>query len=233
MRIKNSLTQLNVADKLGVTPQAVSKWERYESMPDITLLPELAKIYGVTVEDIISAGEAGQDNDISDVMRTLNVFMDEKVFGKVLREFRNTKSIRELRMPLEILMAMNMRQKDILLDLILDMDGYTLVIDDMMPYLNMAQRAKLIMRTAENGDFEALETLIPFMTRTVRTQVVMLMLERGQFDFLEEMLLFLNHGQKEMVVRYFMDNGLDFETLENLLPLLAAYQNKKGKNDNE
>jgi len=221
MRLSNGLTQLNVADRLGVTPQAVSKWERYESMPDITLLPELAKIYGVTVEDIITAGEAGQDNDISDIMRALNTFMDERVFDKVLCEFKKAKSICELRIPLDILMAMNARQKDILLELILAMDGYALVTDDIIQYLNTAQRAKFIMRAANDGDYETLETLIPFMSRNVRTDVVRLLLERGQYDFLEEMLLFLNHGQREMVVRYFIDNGLDSDVLENLLPLLA------------
>jgi len=221
MRLKNGFTQLNIADRLGVTPQAVSKWERYESMPDITLLPELAKIYGVAVEDIITAGEAGQDNDISDIMRVLNTFMDERIFQKALREFRKAKSISELRIPIDIFMAMNARQKDILLDLILDMDGYDLVIDDIMQYLNMAQRAKLIIRAAKNGDYEILETLIPFMTKAVRTEVVKLLLERGQFDFLEEMILFLNREQKEMILRYFLDNGLEYEALENLLLLLA------------
>ena len=58
IRLKNNLTQLNAAEKLGITPQAVSKWERGESMPDITFLPEIAGMYGITVEEILSAGQA-------------------------------------------------------------------------------------------------------------------------------------------------------------------------------
>ena len=50
--IKN-LTQEDVADYLGITPQSVSKWERSECYPDITLLPALANIFetsiGITV----------------------------------------------------------------------------------------------------------------------------------------------------------------------------------------
>jgi len=223
MRINNNLTQLNVADKLGVTPQAVSKWERYESMPDITLLPELAKIYGISVEDILTAGETGQESDIADVTRVLNTFMNERVFEKVLREFRKTESIRDLRIPIDIFIALNARQKDILLELLLDMEDYVLVIDDIIQYLNMTQRAKLIKSVAENGDYDVLETLIPFMTRAVRTEVLTLLLERGQFDFIEEMFIFLSLKQKEMVIRYYADNGLDSNVKEDLLPLLGLY----------
>jgi len=193
-------------------------------MPDITLLPVLAKIYGITVEDIITAGEAGQENDIADIMQALNTFMDERTFDKVQCEFKKTKSIRNLRIPLDIFMALNARQKDIILELMLDIDDYAIVIDDIMQYLNMSQRAKLILNVAKNGDYEVLETLIPFTSRTVRTEIVTLLLERRQFDFLEEMLLFLNNEQKQMIIRYFIDNDLDFNILENLLPLFSKAQ---------
>ncbi|KOP81223.1 helix-turn-helix domain-containing protein [Cytobacillus solani] len=48
MRKDNQLTQMGVADKLGVTYQAISNWERGETMPDITKLPELAVVLGVS-----------------------------------------------------------------------------------------------------------------------------------------------------------------------------------------
>jgi len=44
-RILKELTQEDVAEFLGITPQSVSKWERGESYPDITLLPALANIF--------------------------------------------------------------------------------------------------------------------------------------------------------------------------------------------
>lgn len=224
MRLKSGLTQLNVAEKLNITPQAVSKWERRESMPDITLLPELAKMYGITVEDILTAGEEG---NFTDVMQALNTFVDENIFERVRREFEKAKSVQELSIPMDIFMALNSRQKDVLLELLLDMDGCGAVIDDILQYLNISQRARLIRRVAESGDYETLEMLIPFMTRTVRTETVALLLERGEFEFLEEMLLFLNREQKELIVSYFVDNGLDFNALESFLPFLDREQRER------
>lgn len=47
------LTQEQLGAKLGVSGQAVSKWEKGESMPDILLLPELCDIFGVTVDKLL------------------------------------------------------------------------------------------------------------------------------------------------------------------------------------
>ena len=51
-RKARGLTQLNLAMRLGVTPQAVGKWERGESEPDLTLLCPLAKELNVTLETL-------------------------------------------------------------------------------------------------------------------------------------------------------------------------------------
>jgi transcriptional regulator with XRE-family HTH domain len=53
LRKENGLTQSQLADMLGVSYQAVSKWERGENLPDAYTLLDLAKIYGVTVDEIL------------------------------------------------------------------------------------------------------------------------------------------------------------------------------------
>jgi transcriptional regulator with XRE-family HTH domain len=47
------MTQLELADKMGVTDKAVSKWERDLSCPDIASIPNLAEILGVSVEELM------------------------------------------------------------------------------------------------------------------------------------------------------------------------------------
>ena len=53
LRKKNNLTQEMLADMLGVTAQAVSKWERGVANPDLYLIPALAEIFGVTADELL------------------------------------------------------------------------------------------------------------------------------------------------------------------------------------
>ncbi len=54
LRLSHSLTQEQLAQKLGVSPQAVSKWESGTNLPDIQLLPELSVIFGVSIDSLFS-----------------------------------------------------------------------------------------------------------------------------------------------------------------------------------
>lgn len=53
-RKSKGLKQDELAEKLLVSPQAVSKWENDLSCPDISVLPELSKILGITVDELLS-----------------------------------------------------------------------------------------------------------------------------------------------------------------------------------
>ena len=52
-RVLKNLTQEDVAEYLRITPQSVSKWERGESYPDITLLPALANIFETSIDLLV------------------------------------------------------------------------------------------------------------------------------------------------------------------------------------
>ncbi len=57
LRKSKGLTQNELGERIGVSFQAVSKWERGETLPDVTLLPNLAKILETTVDYILQGGE--------------------------------------------------------------------------------------------------------------------------------------------------------------------------------
>lgn len=54
LRREKGLKQDELAGMLSVSPQAVSKWENDQTCPDISLLPELSKILGVTVDELLT-----------------------------------------------------------------------------------------------------------------------------------------------------------------------------------
>ena len=57
-----NLTQLQLADSLGITDKAVSKWERGITMPDSSIMLQLCGILGITVNDLLSGEIVSMDN---------------------------------------------------------------------------------------------------------------------------------------------------------------------------
>lgn len=53
IRQDNKLTQKELADKLGVTYQAVSKWENGKNVPDIAILKEMSKMFNIDIDEIL------------------------------------------------------------------------------------------------------------------------------------------------------------------------------------
>lgn len=62
LRKEKGLTQSALAEMLNVSNRTVSKWETGEGYPDITLLPDIAKVLGVTTDEILSGKRAQRDN---------------------------------------------------------------------------------------------------------------------------------------------------------------------------
>ena len=55
LRREHNMTQMALADEMGVSFQAVSNWERGQSMPDISKLPELAALFGTTIDALLGS----------------------------------------------------------------------------------------------------------------------------------------------------------------------------------
>ena len=95
LRRQKELTQDNLAQILDVSSQAVSKWENDQTCPDISLLPQLAKTLGVSVDELLS-GKSEQppvvqmlpkekQKDINDMM--LRIIVDSAAGDKVRVNF--------------------------------------------------------------------------------------------------------------------------------------------------
>lgn len=90
LRYKHSMTQEQLSEQLGLSPQAVSKWENNAAMPDITLLPLLAEVFGISIDDLfdltaeqkyrrIENRMEVQDEIDSDIFREYEEFLKEQI----------------------------------------------------------------------------------------------------------------------------------------------------------
>ena len=77
LRKKNSLSQEELAEKIGVARQTISKWELGETSPDLKQAKELSKIFKVSLDELV-------DNDIKEILveKTSNT---EKLAGLILK----------------------------------------------------------------------------------------------------------------------------------------------------
>ncbi len=76
LRKENGMTQLELAEKVGVTDKAVSKWERDLSCPDINSFPRIAEIFGVSVDELLQIKSDARASDKSaKVQETLNMVL--------------------------------------------------------------------------------------------------------------------------------------------------------------
>ncbi len=67
-RTLNKITQEKLAEILGVSPQAVSRWENGSAYPDITLLPVIAEFFGITTDTLLGTDTAHIKEQISAVL---------------------------------------------------------------------------------------------------------------------------------------------------------------------
>ena len=66
LRKRNNITQAELAEKLSLSYQAISQWEHSNTYPDITILPEIAKIFNVSIDYLfgITSSNYNEDNNI-------------------------------------------------------------------------------------------------------------------------------------------------------------------------
>lgn len=90
-RQNKNMTQEELAGRMGVTPQALSKWERGHSLPDILLLKELCRILEISADDLLGIEnrkitENGNDLAQEEIWHKLQNCLEplECIFGKDL-----------------------------------------------------------------------------------------------------------------------------------------------------
>lgn len=91
LRIKNNLSQGQLAEKLSVTNQAISKWENGRGLPDIEMLKQLSSIFNVKIDEIIQGEHISKEKKNTPlIILTLIIILIISVFGIIILVKNNT-----------------------------------------------------------------------------------------------------------------------------------------------
>ncbi len=75
LRKENGMTQLELAEKMGVTDKAVSKWERDLSCPDVNSIPKLAEVFDISVDELMQIKAESMSEGKKDITPMVHMIM--------------------------------------------------------------------------------------------------------------------------------------------------------------
>lgn len=203
LRKKNNMTQLELADKMGVSFQAVSNWERGNSMPDISKLPELADIFGVTIDELY-----GKKSEL--INNVVNGKLDEYI-----RE--NEVSLEELSEAAPVLKPAQLDNIAKNAKKVSRVDWEKL--EELIIFLDREAADEIVMQALDEGAvYDNIDSILPFVSEHVVDKIAEKMVEAGE-DF-EEVLPFASKETLgELAVRIYKRDGLG--AVSDMFPFLS------------
>ena len=88
LRKKNDVTQDKLAAYLGVTPQAVSRWESETCYPDIESLPAIADFFGVSMDELMCYDSLQKEQKVAEYLAQVEVLYDRDELAEALALLR-------------------------------------------------------------------------------------------------------------------------------------------------
>lgn len=88
LRRKNDVTQDRLAEYLGVTAQAISRWESETCYPDIEILPAIADFFGITVDELLCVDQTKKESKIKEYINEANNVQLQGDFDSAIRIYR-------------------------------------------------------------------------------------------------------------------------------------------------
>ena len=79
LRKEKDMTQEQLAEYMGVSPQAVSRWETGTTCPDIFALPALAELFGITVDGLLGVDEKEKQREIRSIISVAEEKLDKGI----------------------------------------------------------------------------------------------------------------------------------------------------------
>lgn len=197
LRKKHNMTQMELADLLGISFQAVSNWERGNSMPDVGKLPELASLFEVSIDELL-----GQSQPLVRVAAEGN-----------LTAYAAHHEITPAQMA-EVAPILKPDQVDEALTHV-SFDSLD-EIEDLLPFLGQDLLEELAMKTFDAG--RSVDGMLPFLSRDALHKLAARALEEDRC--MSDYLPFLPQEEVDQIARSYAAKG-QFSKASDLCPFLS------------
>lgn len=158
LRKANNMTQMELADKLGISFQAVSNWERGNTMPDISKLPELAEIFHISVDELLNGKAPLVEAVLNDAV---DEYMEEGTVTE--QEIADTLPLLKPEQAEEILEKADVSKFH--------------DISSFLPFMNSDALAEIAMEYVEQGD--SVDELLPFLDEGDVSKIAHIFMKNG------------------------------------------------------
>lgn len=249
LRKERNMTQSEVADKLGVSYQAVSKWERDESLPDITLLPSIADLFGITIDQLLRGGLNMNDQEIVHAKEIVEEVSNEKLnyeiteyvnqqfeegytngnipttedLGNKISEFVNRTITQSFTNAFEGLMPFMKpnKIKKMVKDYKADFKSFSKNAYEYLDDESMNQLFDSIDYVDEEV-YEKIVGIIAICDSSVRDKMVELLCNSDLEDLeLADIMPFINSEQKTKILRQYLENTNNYDQIEEFICFLG------------
>ncbi|MBE5868947.1 MAG: helix-turn-helix domain-containing protein [Lachnospiraceae bacterium] len=202
LRKERNMTQLELADKMGISFQAVSNWERGNSMPDISKLPELAELFDVTIDQLL-----GEHSEI----------IESAAKGDIKECFENnTATIGEIKSIAPLLKPHQVEE-------IVESEKFADLkeIEDLLPFVGKDVINKIARERADNREYHKLDSVMPFASRNVIDDIARKMISEGKN--IADIAPFVSRNiLSELAENLYTQKGV--KALEDIAPFIPSDQ---------
>lgn len=219
-RIDQNMTQMNLADAMGVSYQAVSNWERGNSMPDISKLADLCRALHISVNELlgiestaVTKAMAQEELTMEELSEVAPVLPPKVIMEQSKRENKKL-SLRRIAYVVPFLDEENLDQLIENSDLS-DLDG----LDEIAPFLSKSALDHIITRCIESGNLDNIEELAPFLDKETLNRVVDTIIGRNLNVDMGALYPFLGEETLHILAKRMMENQ-DLEALKEIAPFV-------------
>ncbi|HBB29092.1 MAG TPA: hypothetical protein DC000_07570 [Clostridiales bacterium] len=236
LRKEKNITQMELADLMGVSYQAVSNWERGNSMPDISKLPELAEILEVSIDDLLNDGKPlelvknvinGTEDEfiveekisidtVAEVAPLLKPTQTEKIVDKVIKENEECINFEDI---IQIAPFLSEEKVD-MLALNLSSNNMLSELVCLAPFMSRNALDDLALKSTSNGKLSDIIGLAPFLSRETLDKLATASFDNENLNQLVALAPFLSRSAlNELALK--ATNKNDKKALMGLAPFLG------------